>query len=149
MGVGHLEGTELPTGDRGNHTVLTGHRGLPSAKLFTDLDKLEVGDTFSLSILDEQFTYRVDTIRIVEPHEVETLKPVEGEDLVTLVTCTPYGINSHRLLIQGKRTDNVSNREEVIVTADARMMDSLMLAPIIAIPILVILLIIVIIKTKK
>ena len=147
VGVGHLEGSELPTGDVGNHTVLTGHRGLPSAKLFTDLDKLIVGDQFTLSILDKQLTYRVGKISIVEPEQVDALHVEPGEDLVTLVTCTPYGINSHRLLIQGVRVEGGETLR--VITEDAEVLDSLMLVPLVAIPLLAVLLIIVLITTKK
>lgn len=105
IGAGHVIGSSLPTGETGTHAVISGHRGLPSAKLFTDLDQIEEGDTFTLSILDKEFTYTVDSITVVEPHEVDSLQPVEGKDYVTLVTCTPYGINSHRLLIRGERSN--------------------------------------------
>jgi len=101
--VGHLQGSSLPTGGAGNHCVLSAHRGLPSAKLFTDLDQLKEGDRFTLSILNRELVYEIDQILIVEPQEVEALYPVEGEDYCTLVTCTPYGVNSHRLLVRGKR----------------------------------------------
>ena len=148
VGVGHLEGSELPTGDIGNHTVLTGHRGLPTAKLFTDLDKLDIGDTFVLTIVNETFTYKINQIRIVEPHELSELKVDPTKDLVTLVTCTPYGINSHRMLLQAERTENADNTV-LNITADATLMDSLMLAPVIAIPILLILLGIVLFTTRK
>ena len=104
VGAGHVIGSSLPTGDTGTHAVISGHRGLPSAKLFTDLDQIEEGDIFTLSVLDKEFTYTVDSITVVEPHEVDSLQPVEGKDYVTLVTCTPYGINSHRLLIRGERS---------------------------------------------
>lgn len=101
-GVGHLEGSALPTGDVGEHTILTGHSGLPSAELFTDLDELVVGDLFEVSVLNETFTYEVFDIHTVLPYEVDELLPQEGRNLVTLVTCTPYGVNSHRLLVQGE-----------------------------------------------
>ena len=101
--IGHLQGTSLPTGGAGNHCVLSAHRGLPSARLFTDLDQIKTGDGFSLTVLNRELHYEVDQILTVEPHEVEALYPVEGEDYCTLVTCTPYGVNSHRLLVRGKR----------------------------------------------
>lgn len=110
-GVGHLEGSSLPTGDVGNHTVLTGHTGLPSAELFTDLVDMELGDTFEVHILNTIYTYEVFNIIVVEPYEVDDLENVEGKDIVTLVTCTPYGINSHRLLVQGEQ---ISAVEQVI-----------------------------------
>lgn len=101
-GVGHLEGSALPTGALGEHSVLTGHTGLPTAKLFTDLDTLVIGDTFSLTVLNQIFTYEVRDIFVVLPSEVENLSAQEDANLVTLVTCTPYGVNSHRLLVQGE-----------------------------------------------
>lgn len=104
-GAGHLEGSALPTGDVGNHTVITGHTGLPSAMLFTDLDELSLGDFFYLEILDQVFSYEIVNIYVVLPSETENLAVQADKDLVTLVTCTPYGVNSHRLLIQGQRSD--------------------------------------------
>lgn len=102
-GIGHIEGTSLPVGGESTHAVLSGHRGLPGAKLFTDLDQIETGDKFYLTSLDETFAYEVDQIKVVEPTQTEDLAIEEGKDLVTLVTCTPYGVNSHRLLIRGHR----------------------------------------------
>ena len=101
--VGHLEGTSLPTGGMGNHCVLSAHCGLPSARLFTDLDQMKTGDQFTLTVLNRELIYEIDQILTVEPQEVEALYPVEGEDYCTLVTCTPYGVNSHRLLVRGRR----------------------------------------------
>lgn len=101
--IGHLEGTSLPTGGEGNHCVLSAHRGLPSARLFTDLDQMKTGDCFTLTVLNRELCYEIDQILIVEPQEVEALYPVEGKDYCTLVTCTPYGVNSHRLLVRGRR----------------------------------------------
>ena len=117
VSIGHLEQTSLPVGGEGTHCVLSGHRGLPSAKLFTDLDRLVTGDTFSLSILNETFTYEVDQIRIVEPTDISDLQPEEGKDYCTLVTCTPYGINTHRLLVRGHRISNPQG--EARVASDA------------------------------
>lgn len=111
--VGHLEGSSLPTGDMGNHTVLTGHTGLPSAELFTALTEMEVGDTFELYILNEVYTYEVYNIVVIEPYEIDNLETVEGKDLVTLVTCTPYGVNSHRLLVQGEQIETNESTESV------------------------------------
>lgn len=105
VGAGHLEGSSLPVGGESTHCVLSGHRGLPSAKLFTDIDQLEAGDTFMLHVLNETLTYEVDQILVVLPDETDALKIVEGEDYCTLVTCTPYGINSHRLLVRGHRVE--------------------------------------------
>ena len=141
IAVGHLEWSSLPVGGESTHCVLSGHRGLPSAKLFTNLDKLREGDIFLLRILDEVLTYEVDQILIVEPQEVGALQIVEGQDYCTLVTCTPYGINTHRLLVRGHRIDNVEEAKTVRVTADAIQIEPLLVAPIVAIPILLLLLI--------
>lgn len=111
-GVGHLEDTALPIGGKGNHCVLSGHRGLPAAELFTDLDKLEKGDQFYLYILDKILTYEVDQIKVISPDEVQDLRTIPDRDLVTLITCTPYGVNSHRLLVRGTRTMDVEQAEE-------------------------------------
>lgn len=107
IGAGHLEGSSLPVGGESTHAVISAHRGLPSATLFTDLDKLEEGDHFLLHILDDTLAYEVDQIDVVEPDETELLSVVEGEDLVTLLTCTPYGVNTHRLLVRGHRVPYV------------------------------------------
>ena len=115
-GVGHLEGTSLPIGGTGTHAVLAGHRGLPSARLFTDLDQIETGDIFSLRILDEELTYEVDQIKVVEPYETEDLAIDPQQDYVTLVTCTPYGVNTQRLLIRGHRIENTGKTEESSVS---------------------------------
>ena len=123
IAVGHIEGSSLPVGGLNTHCVLSGHRGLPSAKLFSNLDKLEEGDIFMIRTLDQTLTYEVDQIRIVLPDEVEDLKIEEGKDLCTLVTCTPYGINTHRLLVRGHRVANQEEAEAVRVTADAMMVD--------------------------
>ncbi len=141
VAVGHLDWTSLPVGGESTHCVLSGHRGLPSAKLFTNLDKLREGDTFLLRILDEVLTYEVDQILIVEPQEIDALKIVEGKDYCTLVTCTPYGVNTHRLLVRGHRIENLEEAKTVRVTADAIQIEPLLVAPIVAIPMLLILLI--------
>ncbi|MGL4874530.1 MAG: class C sortase [Clostridium sp.] len=112
-GVGHLEGTTLPIGGIGMHSVLTGHTGLPSAKLFSDLEKLIVGDTFVVKILDRTLTYKISKIEVVLPKEVQNIKPVEGKDMLTLITCTPYGVNSHRLLVHGERIENEKIEDEI------------------------------------
>lgn len=135
VAVGHIEWTSLPTGGEGNHTVFSGHRGLPSARLFSDLDQLNPGDLFMLRILDELMTYEVDQILVVEPHEVEALQVQEGKDLCTLVTCTPYGVNSHRLLVRGHRVENPEEAVTLRVTADAYRIEPLVLAPLMAVPI--------------
>ena len=136
--IGHIEWSSLPVGGEGTHTVLSGHRGLPSARLFTDLDKMKVGDGFILSVLNEVLTYEVDQIRIVEPTDLSELQIVPGKDYCTLVTCTPYGINSHRLLIRGHRVETQISAAQVRVIAEARQIDPEKVAPIIGFPILVI-----------
>lgn len=141
IAVGHIEGSSLPVGGLNTHCVLSGHRGLPSAKLFSNLDKLEEGDIFMIRTLDQTLTYEVDQIRIVLPDEVDDLKVEEGKDLCTLVTCTPYGINTHRLLVRGHRVANQEEAEAVRVTADAMMVDNRIVAMCIAVPVLVLLLI--------
>lgn len=146
-GVGHMEGTSLPVGGKGSHCVLSGHRGLPSAKLFTDLDKLTEGDTFSITVLNETFTYEVDRIRVVEPTDLSELQIAEGMDYCTLVTCTPYGINTHRLLVRGHRVDNPDGDANVI--ADALQIDPVYIAPFVAAPILLLLLIVMLITTRR
>jgi len=143
IAIGHLPGTSLPTGGEGTHCVLSGHRGLPRAKLFSDLDQLVEGDVFILRILDEVLTYEVDQIRIVEPAEIEELDIIEGKDYCTLVTCTPYGVNSHRLLVRGHRIENMEDENSVRVTADAMQIEPILVAPAVAVPLLMLLLIIV------
>lgn len=149
IAVGHIEWSSLPVGGKGTHCVLSGHRGLPSAKLFTDLDKLKEGDIFLLRVLDETLTYEVDQIHIVLPQETEELQIVPGEDLCTLVTCTPYGINTHRLLVRGHRIDNLNDAQSVRVTADAMQIEPLIVAPIVAIPMLLILLLAVLLPRRR
>ena len=149
VAVGHLEWTSLPVGGESTHCVLSGHRGLPSAKLFTNLDKLVVGDTFLLRILDEVLTYEVDQIRIVEPQDMDALQIVEGQDYCTLVTCTPYGINSHRLLVRGHRIDNIAEAKTIRVTADAIQIEPLLVAPIVALPMLLLLLIFLLLPRRR
>ena len=149
IAVGHLEWTSLPVGGESTHCVLSGHRGLPSAKLFTNLDKLVVGDVFMLRVLDEVLTYEVDQILIVEPQETAELQIVEGQDYCTLVTCTPYGINSHRLLVRGHRIDNLEEVKTVRVTADAVQLEPMLVAPIVAIPILLILLLLLLLPRRR
>ena len=119
IAVGHIAGSSLPVGGEGTHCVISGHRGLPSAKLFTNLDQLAEGDVFRLHVLDEILSYEVDQILTVEPHDVAALEIDPEQDLCTLVTCTPYGINTHRLLVRGHRVETVKERAPVVVTADA------------------------------
>ena len=149
VAVGHLEWSNLPVGGEGTHCVLSGHRGLPSAKLFTNLDKLAVGDTFLLRVLDEVLTYEVDQILIVEPEQVDALDIVPGEDYCTLVTCTPYGINTHRLLVRGHRVENTPEAARMHVTADATQFDPLLVAPVLAIPVLLLLLMILLVPKRR
>lgn len=118
IGVGHIEGSSLPVGGESTHCAISGHRGLPSAKLFSDLDKLKVGDRFSLRVLDDTLTYEVDQIHTVLPGEMDELEIVEGEDYCTLVTCTPYGVNTHRLLVRGHRVENSTDKEPARVATD-------------------------------
>lgn len=149
VAVGHLDWTSLPVGGVNTHCVLSGHRGLPSAKLFTNLDKLEEGDTFVIRVLDEIFTYEIDQILIVLPQETEALKIVEGEDCVTLVTCTPYGVNSHRMLVRGKRTENAKEALDIRITNDATRIEPLIVATCITIPILIGLFVFVMVNDRK
>jgi len=139
IAVGHIEGSSLPVGGATSHCVLSGHRGLPSAKLFTNLDQLTAGDLFMIRTLDETLTYEVETSIIVEPNDLKDLVLMEGEDLCTLVTCTPYGINSHRLLVRGRRIENQEIAETIRVTADATQIKPTLVALIVAIPILLVL----------
>lgn len=144
--TGHLEGSSLPVGGQGTHAVLTGHRGLPTAKLFTDLDRLEEGDIFTLNILNETLTYEVDRISIVKPEDVSELAIIPGEDHVTLVTCTPYAVNTHRLLVRGVRIDGPSTLH---IPAEAIQIDPILVAPVVASPILLILFIYLIASTGR
>ncbi len=138
VAIGHLSGTSLPVGGPSSHCVVSGHRGLPSAKLFTDLDKMLEGDIFTLTVLDRTLTYQVDQIRIVEPSDLSELTIIPGKDLCTLVTCTPYGINTHRLLVRGHRVANLQG--DVKVVADALQIEAIYIAPFLAVPILIMLL---------
>ncbi len=147
IAVGHLDWSSLPVGGESTHCVLSGHRGLPSAKLFTNLDKLVAGDKFVIRVLDEVMTYEVDQILIVEPNDLSALAIEKGKDLCTLVTCTPYGVNSHRLLVRGHRVENES--EEIRVTSDAMEIDPLIVAPAVALPMLLALLFILLVSGKK
>ena len=139
VAIGHIEGSSLPVGGKGTHCVISGHRGLPSAKLFTDIDELEEGDLFMMRVLDETLTYEVDQVRIVKPSQLQELAIEEDKDFCTLVTCTPYGINSHRLLVRGHRVENPRDVSSIRVTADAQQLDSRMVALTLAAVVLVIL----------
>ena len=136
VAAGHLEGSSLPVGGAGTHAVISAHRGLPSAKLFTNLDELEMGDRFTITVLNRVLTYEVDQISIVLPTEIDQLLPTEGMDYVTLMTCTPYGINTHRLLVRGKRVETTESQKHIRVAADAFRIEPIIVAPILAIPML-------------
>ncbi len=149
VAIGHIEGTSLPVGGDGTHCVISGHRGLPSSKLFTDLDQLAEEDIFILRILDETLTYKVDQIHIVEPDDVSLLAIEEGQDLCTLMTCTPYGVNSHRLLVRGHRIENPETDKTLRITADAALISPRLVAPVIAVPILLLLLLLVLLQSLR
>ena len=134
IAVGHLDWSALPVGGEGTHCVLSGHRGLPSAKLFTNLDQLREGDTFTLRALDEVLCYEVDQIRVVEPQDTDALLPEPGQDLCTLVTCTPYGVNTHRLLVRGHRIENPDSADAIRVTSDAMQIEPILVAPAVGVP---------------
>lgn len=148
IAIGHIPGTSLPVGGESTHCVISGHRGLPSAKLFTNLDRVVEGDHFILQILGETLTYKVDQILIVEPDEIDALEIEVGKDYCTLITCTPYGINSHRLLVRGHRIDNIDD-VSMRVTADARQIEPALVAPLVAVPILLVLLVVLLVKYRK
>ena len=145
--IGHLPETSLPVGGPGSHCVLSGHRGLPSAKLFSDLDKIVEGDVFTLSVLNETYSYEVDRIRVVVPTELSELKIIPGQDLCTLVTCTPYGVNTHRLLVRGHRVANAQGDAQVV--ADALQLEAAFVAPFIMAPLILLFLILLFIKPEK
>ena len=148
IAIGHIEGTSFPIGGEGTHAAVSGHRGLPSAKLFTDIDQLQEGDKFLLQMLDRTLTYEVDQIRIVLPQELQDLEIDPNQDYVTLITCTPYGVNTHRLLVRGHRVDN-DNTDATRITADAMRFEPVIVAPLVAAPILFILLIILLVSTSN
>ncbi len=147
IAIGHIAGTSLPVGGASTHCVVSGHRGLPSARLFTDIDKLVEGDTFTMTVLNRTVTYEVDQIRIVEPTDLSNLQIEEGKDYCTLVTCTPYGINTHRLLVRGHRVANANGEANVI--ADALQIEPVYVAPVVAAPMLIILLILLFVMTSE
>ncbi|MBU5460210.1 class C sortase [Anaerostipes sp. MSJ-23] len=147
IAIGHIAGSSLPTGGKNTHCVLSGHRGLPSAKLFTNLDQMEEGDIFMLQVLDKTLTYQVDQIRIVKPDNMEYLDIEQGKDLCTLVTCTPYGVNSHRLLVRGHRIANVNARD--VGASDALQIDPFLVATAMGVPVCILLIIGVFIRTRK
>lgn len=137
VAIGHLTGTSLPVGGEGSHCVVSGHRGLPSARLFTDLDKIVEGDTWTINVLDRTLTYEADQIRVVEPTDLSNLQIEKGQDYCTLVTCTPYGINTHRLLVRGHRIPNAQGDANVV--ADALQIETTYVAAFVAVPILIVL----------
>lgn len=139
VAVGHLQGSTLPVGGKGTHSVISAHRGLPSAKLFSDLDQLVEGDTFTITVLKDMYTYEVEEINIVEPDKMDTLVCVPGEELVTLMTCTPYGVNSHRLLVRAHLVDSEYLKETKQASTDAVLLDSMTVVPFVATPLLLIL----------
>lgn len=149
VAVGHLPGSSLPVGGESTHCVISGHRGLPSAKLFTNLDKLTEGDIFSIRVLNEIHTYEIDQIRIVLPEELDDLEIYEGKDYCTLVTCTPYGINTHRLLVRGIRNDALADADASRITTEALQIDPILVTPVVALPLLLILLAIYFIGNKR
>lgn len=149
VAVGHLEWSGLPVGGESTHCVLSGHRGLPSAKLLTNLDKMQEGDIFVLRVLDEVFTYEVDRISIVEPNDISEMQIEQGQDLCTLVTCTPYGINTHRLLVRGHRVENTKESLSIRIMSEANQIDPLLVAPIVALPVLAVALIIIFIPKGR
>lgn len=150
IAIGHLEGSSLPVGGKNTHCVLSGHRGLPSARLFTDLDQMEEGDIFILNILGRKLAYEVDQIRVVLPEEMSDLEVIEGKDLCTLVTCTPYGINTHRLLVRGHRTKYVEEKVEEQKEVQTKKMDTrLLIAGAAGAVILAVIIIAVVIRRRK
>ena len=148
-GVGHLEGSSLPVGGENTHSVVSAHRGLPSSKLFTDLDRLEKGDTFQIVVLDQVLTYQVDYIKVIEPTDVSDLQIIEGGDYCTLFTCTPYGINTHRLLVRGVRIETIKEKPILYVSNEAFHIEPLLVTPAVAAPMLLVLLIHLLVKYRE
>ena len=148
-GVGHLQGSSLPVGGENTHCVMSAHRGLPSSKLFTDLDRMEIGDTFQIIVLDQVLTYQVDFIKIIEPTNVIDLQIVEGADYCTLFTCTPYGINTHRLLVRGIRIETITEKPPIYVSNEAFRIEPLLVTPAVASPMLLVLLIHLLVKYRE
>ena len=140
IAAGHYQGSSLPVGGESTHSVVSAHRGLPTAVLFTHLDRMEIGDTFYFTILDRTITYEVDQIRIVEPHDTSLVEIEEGKDYCTLLTCTPYGINTHRLLVRGHQVDE-SQKRNIYIANEAYRIDTLIVMPIVALPIIAVLMI--------
>lgn len=149
IAIGHLEGSSLPVGGKSTHSVLSGHRGLPSARLFTDLDQMEEGDIFILNVLGRKLAYEVDQIKVVLPEEMSDLEVIEGQDLCTLVTCTPYGINTHRLLVRGHRTKYVEEKVEEQKVQTKKGDIRLVAAGAAGILVLIIIIIVVVVKRRR
>ena len=147
IAVGHIEGSSLPVGGKDTHTIISGHRGLPSARLFTDIDKIKEGDTWTINVLNETLTYECDQIRIVLPDDLSDLRIEEDKDLCTLVTCTPYGINTHRLLVRGHRVPNANGSADI--TADAIQVEPVFVALFIAVPVVILLILVLLISTRR
>ena len=148
-GVGHLEGSSLPVGGENTHCIMSAHRGLPSSKLFTDLDRMEKGDTFQIVVLDQVLTYQVDSIRVIEPTDVSDLQIIKGGDYCTLFTCTPYGINTHRLLVRGVRIETIKEKPIIYVSNEAFRIEPLLVTPAVAAPMLFVLLIYLLVKYRE
>ena len=148
-GVGHLQGSSLPVGGENTHSVMSAHRGLPSSKLFTDLDRVEKGDTFQVVILDEVLTYQVDFIKVIEPDDISDLQIIDGGDYCTLFTCTPYGINTHRLLVRGVRVETIKEKPIIYVSNEAFRIEPLLVTPAVAAPMLFVLLIHLMVKYRE
>ena len=148
-GVGHLEGSSLPVGGENTHCVLSAHRGLPSSKLFTDLDRVEIGDTFRITVLDQVLTYQVDFIKIIEPSDTSNLQIIEGGDYCTLFTCTPYGVNTHRLLVRGIRIETIKEKPVLYVSNEAFRIEPMLVTPAVAAPMLLVLLIHLLVKYRE
>ena len=149
IGVGHLEGSSLPVGGENTHSVMSAHRGLPSSKLFTDLDRMEIGDTFQITVLDQVLTYRVDSIKTIEPNDLSNLQIIKGGDFCTLFTCTPYGINTHRLLVRGERIETIKEKPIIYVSNEAFRIEPMLVPPAVAAPMLLGLLIYLFVKYRK
>ena len=148
-GVGHLEGSSLPVGGENTHCIMSAHRGLPSSKLFTDLDRLEKGDIFQITVLDQVLTYRVDFIKVIDPDDVSNLQIIDGGDYCTLFTCTPYGINTHRLLVRGVRVETLKEKPVIYVSNEAFQLEPLLVTPAVAAPMLFVLLIHLLVKYRE
>jgi len=148
-GVGHLEGSSLPVGGESTHSIMSAHRGLPSSRLFTDLDRMEKGDTFQIIVLNQVLTYQVDQIKVIEPTNVSDLQIIEGGDYCTLFTCTPYGINTHRLLVRGVRIETVMEKPVIYVSNEAFRIEPLIVTPAVAAPMLLVFLIHLLVKYRE